>query len=125
MTKSSLAALFLAVAALSGCSVIGHSFSQTPDDKTRNDVHAAVAIGADIEEAQARLSGLDFDCSTRSGDYQDELGNSRSAERFIECVRRPGRYSFNCENRDKVVLIPNAGVVDEVNVIRGPSCSKP
>ena len=119
-----LAATFL----IAGCSTLTsymHStFNQTVDPKTSNHVHASVPIGATMVAAEATLSSQGYNCDTRTGNFTDELGRDRSAPRFLSCVQRAGKVSFACENRDQVVVVPSGGVVDEVNVVRGPDCDR-
>lgn len=119
-----LAAIFL----VSGCSTLHdymHStFSQTVDPKTNDHVHASVPIGTTMVAAEATLSSQGYNCDTRTGNFTDELGRSRSASRFLSCVQRAGKVSFACENRDQVVVVPSGGVVDEVDVVRGPDCDR-
>ena len=118
-----LAAIFL----ISGCSTLrsymNSTFSQTPDPKTSGHVHASVPIGTTMVAAEATLSSQGYNCDTRTGNFTDELGRNRSASRFLSCVQRAGKVSFACENRDQVV-VPSGGVVDEVNVVRGPDCDR-
>lgn len=119
-----LAAIFL----ISGCSTLrsymNSTFSQTPDPKTSGHVHASVPIGTTMVAAEATLSSQGYNCDTRTGNFTDELGRNRSASRFLSCVQRAGKVSFACENRDQVVVVPSGGVVDEVNVVRGPDCDR-
>ena len=122
-----LAAAFL----ISGCSsfsglhdYVRSTFSQTVDPKTNDHVHASVPIGTTMVAAEATLSSQGYNCDTRTGNFTDELGRSRSASRFLSCVQRAGKVSFACENRDQVVVVPSGGVVDEVDVVRGPDCDR-
>ncbi len=119
-----LAASFL----IAGCSTLTsymHStFNQTVDPKTSDHVHASVPIGTTMVAAEATLSSQGYNCDTRTGNFTDELGHDRSAPRFLSCVQRAGKVSFACENRDQVVVVPSGGVVDEVNVVRGPDCDQ-
>jgi hypothetical protein len=118
-------AAWLAVATLcGGCSYVHDTFSQTVDPGTSDRIHAAVPIGTTMTAAEARLSSLGFNCGDRTGNYTDETGHGRSAGDFLSCVKRPSQLSFACENRDQVVVVPNAGVVDEVDVVRGPDCDQ-
>jgi hypothetical protein len=119
-----LAAIFL----IAGCSTLTsymHStFNQTVDPRTSDHVHASVPIGTTMVAAEATLSSQGYNCDTRTGNFTDELGRDRSAPRFLSCVQRAGKVSFACENRDQVVVVPSGGVVDEVNVVRGPDCDQ-
>lgn len=108
--------------ALAGCSY----FSTEPDAQMTHRVHAAVPPGALMDTAESNLIGLGFACANRQGDYEDEGGTTRSAPHFLLCEERPGSFSFNCENRDRVVVVPTAAnVVGTVDVSRGPSCTRP
>jgi hypothetical protein len=108
--------------AVGGCSF----FSTEPDAGMVRDVHKAAPRGVLMDTAESDLGGLGFTCSYRQGEYEDEAGATRSAPHFLLCERRPGAFSFNCENRDHVVVLPSStGTVDTVNVSRGPSCSPP
>ena len=40
----------------------------------------------------------------------------------LKPTQRAGKISFSCENRNQVVVVPSNGVVDELDVLRGPSC---
>lgn len=109
---------------IAGCSWMHETFSSSVDSKTASGVHSAIPIGTTMDAAEARLSSQGFDCGMRTGNFTDELGHNRSAARFLSCVKRAGKYSFACENRDEVVVIPSGGVVDEVNVVRGANCDR-
>lgn len=101
-------------------------FSTEPDPGMTRSVHASVPRGTLMDAAESNLIGLGFACGNRQGDYEDEGGTVRSAPHFLLCERRPGTFSFNCEHRDRVVVIPTStGKVDDVEVSRGPSCSRP
>ena len=115
-----LAAAFL----ITGCSYLHDTFNQTADQKTVDQIHAAIPVGSTMDAAEASLSSQGFNCDTRTGNFTDELGHNRNAPRFLSCVRRAGKISFACENRDQVVVIPSGGVVDEVDVVRGPDCDR-
>jgi len=119
-----LAATFL----IAGCSTLNsymHStFNQTVDPQVSDKVHASVPIGTTMVAAEATLSSQGYNCDTRTGNFTDEFGHDRSAPRFLSCVQRAGKVSFACENRDQVVVVPSGGVVDEVNVVRGPDCDR-
>lgn len=115
-----LAATFL----IAGCSYLNSTFNQTVDPNTRDRIHASVPIGTTMETAEAALSAQGFNCEMRTGNYTDELGHNRNAPHFLSCVQRAGKISFACENRDQVVVVPNNGVADEVNVVRGPDCDR-
>jgi hypothetical protein len=119
-TAAGLAAAF----AISGCTFLHDTFSTGVDSKTVDQVHGAVPIGTTMDTAEARLSALGFDCDTRTGNFSDELGRSRSAPRFMSCVRRSSQISFACGNRDEVVVVPAGGVADEVEVTRGANCDQ-
>jgi hypothetical protein len=115
----------LLLGACGGLDWIGHGLSSSVDPRERERVHAAVPVGTTSEAAEAKLSGLGYRCTTRRGNFVDEAGNQRSAARFLACVARPGRLSFACENRDEVVVVLDNGIVDEVDVMRGPNCDQP
>jgi hypothetical protein len=107
---------------MGGCSY----FSTEPDPRMVNEVHKVVPLGMEIDEAESNLLGLGFACSNRHGEYDDETGATRNAAAFMLCERRPGSLSFNCENRDRVVLLQtSSGKVNDVEVSRGPSCTRP
>lgn len=108
----------LAVLLLAGCSY----FSQTVEPDVRAKVLDGVQVGMPMETAESHILSLGFQCSQGHGSFIDEHGDERVADHFLSCVRRPGRISFACENRDEVYVIPNRGVVDEIHVTRGPSC---
>ncbi|MBL6752194.1 MAG: hypothetical protein ISP90_16870 [Nevskia sp.] len=110
---------------LAGCTYVRDTFSQTVDNQVQDKVHAAVPIGTPMDTAEARLASMDFSCQVRQGNFTDEHGHQQSAPRFLACTRRAGMVSFACENRDQVVVVPNNGVVDEVEVLRGPDCDRP
>ena len=119
------AAAGLAAACLiSGCGYLHDTFSSSVDSKTVDSVHSAIPVGTTMDAAEARLSSQGFDCGMRTGNFTDELGRNRSANRFMACVKRVGKLSFACENRDEVVVLPAGGVVDEVNVVRGANCDR-
>jgi hypothetical protein len=109
---------------IAGCSYLHDTFASSVDTRTVQSVHSAIPVGTTMDAAEARLSSQGFDCGMRTGNFTDELGRSRSAERFLACVRRAGKLSFACENRDEVVVLPSGGVVDEVNVVRGANCDR-
>jgi hypothetical protein len=117
------AALALAFA-ISGCTFMHDTFSTGVDSRTVSQVHEAVPIGTTMDTAEARLSSLGFDCGNRTGNFTDEQGNNRSAPQFLACVRRSSQISFNCGNRDEVVVLPAGGVADEVDVSRGANCDQ-
>jgi len=119
-TAAGLAATVL----IAGCSYLHDTFSSSVDSKTSQSVHSAIPVGTTMDTAEARLSSQGFDCGMRTGNFTDELGRDRSAPRFLSCVRRAGKLSFACENRDEVVVLPSGGVVDEVNVVRGANCDR-
>lgn len=116
------AAALAASCLLAGCAWLHDTFSSSVDEKTAGKIHAAVPIGTTMDAAEARLSAQGFDCGMRTGNFNDELGRNRSAERFMLCVRRAAKLSFACENRDEVVVVPSGGVADEVEVVRGANC---
>lgn len=107
-----------------GLSAACSMFSQTISTDKHDRVHAALPAGISADEAQARLNGLDFSCTRRTGDYPDESGSTVTAEHFLSCVQRPGIVSFACENRDQVYVALLGEVVDKVSVVRGPNCSQ-
>jgi hypothetical protein len=109
---------------IAGCSYLHDTFSSSVDSKTSQSVHSAIPVGTTMDTAEARLSSQGFDCGMRTGNFTDEFGRNRSAPRFLSCVRRAGKLSFACENRDEVVVLPSGGVVDEVNVVRGANCDR-
>lgn len=116
---------------IAGCSTfsglhdyVNSTFSQTVDPKISDHVHSSVPIGTTMVAAEATLSSQGYNCDTRTGNFTDELGRNRSASRFLSCVQRAGKLSFACENRDQVVVLPSGGVVDEVDVVRGPDCDR-
>ena len=117
------AALLFSAFALGGCNWLHDTFNDSTSSGSVDRVHAAVRQGMTMDEAEAHLSGLDFDCGPRQGNFVDEHGASRSAPRFLSCTSRPRTISFACENRDQVIVVPNNGVVDEVDVLRGPDCT--
>ena len=117
-----LAAGLAASCLLSGCAWLHDTFSSSVDEKTVGKIHGEVPIGTPMDAAEARLSSQGFDCGTRTGNFTDELGRNRNAERFMLCVRRAAKLSFACENRDEVVVVPSGGVADEVDVVRGANC---
>ncbi len=122
--RTALPALSTAAAALAltACSF----FSTEPDPDMVFGVHKAAPQGSLMDTAESNLGTLGFSCSSRQGEYEDERGGTRKAPHFLLCERRPNTFSFNCENRDHVVLIPTSdGRVDDVEVSRGPSCSPP
>ena len=112
----------LSLGLLSGCSYLHDTFSQSVDPSTSARIHKAVPIGTTMVAAEAQLSSQGFDCATRTGDFTDENGRQRSAPSFLACTQRAGKISFSCENRNEVVVLPSNGVVDELEVVRGPSC---
>ena len=116
------AAALAAPCLLAGCAWLHDTFSSSVDEKTAGKIHAAIPIGTTMDAAEARLSSQGFDCGMRTGNFTDELGRNRSAGRFMVCVRRAGKLSFACENRDEVVVVPSGGVADEVEVVRGANC---
>jgi hypothetical protein len=123
MRQKTLRTAGVAAACLTaGCSWLHDTFSSSVDSKTAERVHSAVPIGTTMDAAEARLSGQGFDCGMRTGNFTDERGRDRSAERFLLCARRAGKLSFACENRDEVVVLPAGGVADEVDVVRGANC---
>lgn len=98
-------------------------FSQTPGADVVARVHREVPPGISLDEAEANLAGLGFDCAMRHGAYTDERGVDHEDARFLQCTRRPGTVSFACENRDQVVVVPGStGRVEAVEVGRGPDC---
>lgn len=105
---------------LSGCSLFG----LTPAPARQQAVRDAVPYGMPMLQAEAKLSGLGFSCRRRTGDYLDEAGVSRRAERFLFCEERPNAISFACENRDQVTLVERDGGVAGIEVTRGPSCQQ-
>lgn len=109
---------------IAGCSYLHDTFNQTIDPNTSDRLHGAVPIGTPMTTAEARLSSQGFNCDMRGGNFTDEHGRNRSAPSFLSCVRRAGQLSFACENRDQVVVVPNGGVVDELDVVRGPDCDR-
>lgn len=118
------AAGLAATVLIAGCSYLHDTFNQTVDQKTIDHIHAAVPVGSTMEAAEATLSSESFNCGTRTGNFTDELGRNRNAPRFLSCVQRAGKISFACENRNQVVVVPSGGVVDEVDVVRGPDCDR-
>lgn len=116
-----IAVVTVVASAVAGCSL----FSQTPDAGRRSEIRSTVPYGMTIDTAESKLSGLGFACSRRGGNYLDESGTTRSAERFLACEERPGVVSFACENRDQVTVVEREGVVSGIEVTRGPSCTQP
>jgi hypothetical protein len=109
----------------SGCTTLGLTadrFSQTVDPEVRKQVLDSVQLGMPMDNAESKIIKLGFQCSTGHGSFVDEHGHEHSASTFLSCVRRPPRFSFSCENRDQVYVIPNGGMADEIHVTRGPSC---
>jgi hypothetical protein len=117
------ALLLLAAAALCGCAWFDNTFSQSVGSKTDEQIHAMTPVGTPIADAEARLEDKGFDCTARTGHYADEHGRDHDADRFLSCVQRPSRFGFTCENRDQVIVVDARGVVDEVEVVRGPDCT--
>ena len=117
-----------AIILIAGCSTLNSymhdTFNQTVDPATSDHIHASVPIGATMIAAEATLSSQGYNCETRTGNYTDELGHDRNAPSFLSCVQRAGKISFACENRDQVIVVPSGGVVDQVNVVRGPDCDR-
>jgi hypothetical protein len=109
---------------IAGCSYLHGTFDQSVDPNTSDHIHASVPIGTSMGDAGATLSAEGFNCEMRTGNFTDEQGHSRTASSFLSCVQRAGKYSFACENRDQVVVVPSGGVVDEVAVVRGPDCDR-
>ena len=129
--KSSLlprrALLLLAAAPRCGCAwfsdTYNSTFSQSVGSKTDEQIHALAPVGTPMEDAEARLDSRGFDCTPRTGHFIDEHDRDRSADRFLACVQRPSRLGFTCENRDQVIVVDARGVVDEIDVLRGPDCT--
>lgn len=109
---------------LAGCGWLHDTFSQSVDGKTSDRIHGSIPVGTTMIAAEASLSSQGFNCETRTGNFTDERGRNRNAERFLSCRQRASRLSFACENRDEVVVLPSNGVVDEVDVVRGASCDR-
>lgn len=114
----------LAAALLAGCGFLHDTFNPSVDSKTADRIHGSVPVGTTMDAAEARLAAQGFNCETRTGNFLDENGHTRKASRFLFCVQRASRLSFACENRDEVVVVPNQGVVDDVEVVRGANCDR-
>jgi len=119
-----LAAGLAAGLLITGCSYVHDTFNQTVDPNTSDRIHDKLPIGTPMTTAEARMSAQGYNCDTRSGNFTDEHGHVRSGTDFLSCVKRAGQLSFACENRDQVVVLPSGGVVDEVDVVRGPDCDR-
>lgn len=119
-TLVSLAASSLLL--LSACSWL----NPKPDPALIQQVHAAVRVGMSLEKAEETLHQMNFDCERQHGAYTDEDGFNHEDQRFALCVQRPDTVvSFTCDNRNQVVLVPDAQQnVATMAVSRGPHCAK-
>jgi hypothetical protein len=118
-----LALAFLALscgtAALTGCSI----FSQSVDPELRDHLRAAARPGTPIDEAEAAISSQGFRCSMAHGQFYDEYDKSHDVPQYLWCVERPGTFSFACQNRTQVFIIPHEGFVDQTYVVRSTTCN--
>ncbi|WP_028081372.1 hypothetical protein [Solimonas soli] len=120
MNRTLLPMLLLPLA-LGACSY----FSQTPDSALVTRVHQEIPVGVSTDDAEIKLGAMDFACSPvlKHGAYTDERGVDHENARYMQCLRKPSRIGFACENRDQVLIVPTAdGKVGSIDVIRGPNC---
>ncbi|SEP77964.1 hypothetical protein SAMN04488038_101462 [Solimonas aquatica] len=112
---------YAALPLLAACSL----FNPKPDAALVSQVHAALPLGMTLEKAEETLHQMNFDCERRHGAYTDEAGGNHEDQRFALCVQRPTKLvSFACDNRNQVVLVPDANQnLAVVAVSRGPYCA--
>jgi len=100
-------------------------FSQTPDSALVERVHREIPVGMSTDDAEIKLGAMDFACSAtlKHGAFTDEHGVEHENQRYMQCLRKPARIGFACENRDQVLIVPTkSGKVDAITVIRAPDC---
>jgi hypothetical protein len=117
-----LASPFLALLcgiALSGCSI----FSQSVDPELRDHLRASARAGTPMDEAEAAISSQGFRCSMAHGEFYDEYGKPHDVPEYLWCVERPATFSFTCQNRTQVFIIPHDGFVDQTYVARSTTCN--
>jgi hypothetical protein len=102
----------------SGCGL----WSQDVKPETEDRILSAVPQGSRYADAEGRLAAMDFSCINRKGPHVDESGREYPADHLLECTKRPGTVSFQCNQREKVFVVPSGDTVDRVFVTRGPDC---
>lgn len=92
---------------------------------TRDNINSHVHAGMTMSDARAEMESIDYLCRTRTGSYFDENGEEHAVSSpFVICDARPGRFSFVCNDRTQVTLVPDGDRVRSVEVIKAPSCIK-
>ncbi|MDE2149939.1 MAG: hypothetical protein KGJ55_08930 [Gammaproteobacteria bacterium] len=109
---------------LSGCSLIQSTVSPSVKATERSDLERKVYPGMAMNNAEANIQALGFNCQPRSGSYFDDAGQEHSAESFIACVKRPASISFYCDERTAVTLVPDGDRVGHVVISKAPSCHR-
>ncbi len=112
-------ALFCIAATLTGCGVFG----QSVDPELRDHLRDAARSGTSMDRAEAAISSQGFRCSMTHGEFYDEYGKPHDVPQYLWCVERPGVFSFTCQNRDQVFIIPKDGFVDQTYVARSTTCA--
>lgn len=108
----------VAALGLSACSI----FSQSVDPALRDHLRDSARAGTPIDTAEAAISSQGFQCSVQRGAFYDEYGKQHDVPNYLWCVERPARFSFTCQNRDQVFIVPKDGFVDETYVLRSTTC---
>lgn len=108
---------------LSGC-LFQNIVSPGVTSSERGQIEKAAYTGMSMDEAEANVQALGYDCGSRSGSYFDEAGNEHPAASFVTCVKRPGTVSFYCNERTAVTLVPDGDRVRRVVIGKQPSCYK-
>ncbi len=94
-------------------------------NSTRDDINAHVHAGMTMSDARNEMESIDYLCRTRSGSYFDENGEEHVVSSpFVICDARPGTFSFVCNDRTQVTLVPDGDRVRNVQITKAPSCIK-
>jgi hypothetical protein len=105
------------------CLLLAACASSPIDSGDRQAILDQVHPGMSFLEAEADIEGMGYDCVTRPGGYDDETGAGENPRhRFIDCTKRPGVISFQCNMRVHAIVEAEGRKVSKVRVIEAPSC---
>lgn len=92
---------------------------------TRQVINDHVHTGMTMPDARAELESLDYRCELRSGSWFDAEGREHPLKGdFISCTKQPGWIGFVCNERTRVILVPNGTRLGRVSIYKAPSCIK-